>query len=391
MTETTSGPTSEPPRTPSTARARCANALPSSGKALFAASVSTRPARQPAEQADPQIGLEQPDLLADRRRGHRQLVGRLDEALVPCGGLEGAQRGERRQAPVHGRRSAQAAARRASSSRSAALRVRDAARSNSRLGLSAGARAWPAGRRARWAAGGSGPAPARPPGPSTSASPAAGPCGHPDRHRPVQLDHRRRRDAWRARRRAPRSGPSRWRPPVACPGMAGRDRGLQRVRPARTAQELGAPQRREPAPDQQPVPAPAVLVGQQHRRAVRADARLQPRGLQLHQRHEPVHLRLVGRQLRQDPPQPQRLVAQRRPHPVLARGGGVALVEDEVDHLQHRGQPRRQLVPARHLERHARPASASASRARSAAPPWPRAPGRRARSRAWSARTAAAG
>ena len=76
------------------------------------------------------------------------------------------------------------------------------------------------------------------------------------------------------------------------PGMAGRDRRLQRVRAEVAAERLHPLQRGQPAPDQQPVPAPPVLVGQQHRRAVRAGPGRQPGGLDLHQRDQPVHLGL---------------------------------------------------------------------------------------------------
>ena len=37
----------------------------------------------------------------------------------------------------------------------------------------------------------------------------------------------------------------------------------------------------------------------------------------------------------QNSPQPQSFFAQRRPHPVIARGRRVAFVEDEVDNLQY--------------------------------------------------------
>ena len=60
------------------------------------------------------------------------------------------------------------------------------------------------------------------------------------------------------------------------------------------------------------------------------------RRLELHQRDEAVHLRLVGHQPGEDPSQPQRLLAQLRAHPVVAARGRVALVEDEVDDLEDR-------------------------------------------------------
>ena len=68
----------------------------------------------------------------------------------------------------------------------------------------------------------------------------------------------------------------------------------------------------------------------------------------------PCDLRLLRHELGQDAAEPQRLLAQRGPHPVVAGGRRVALVEDEVDDLEHRRQPAGAIVPARDLERHAR-------------------------------------
>ncbi len=67
-----------------------------------------------------------------------------------------------------------------------------------------------------------------------------------------------------------------------------------------------------------------------------------------------MHLGLVGHQLGEDAAEAQRVVAQRRAQPVLAGGGRVALVEDQVDDLEHRRQPRLQLGAARHFEGHVR-------------------------------------
>jgi hypothetical protein len=49
-------------------------------------------------------------------------------------------------------------------------------------------------------------------------------------------------------------------------------------------------------------------------------------------------------------PRRWRLGAQRRADQVLAGGGGIALVEDQVDDLQHRGEPLLPLLAARQLE-----------------------------------------
>ena len=45
-----------------------------------------------------------------------------------------------------------------------------------------------------------------------------------------------------------------------------------------------------------------------------------------------------------------RLQAQARPDKVVARRGRIAFIENEVDDLEHRGQPRRPFGAARHLE-----------------------------------------
>jgi hypothetical protein len=53
------------------------------------------------EQADTEILFERMDLMADRRRGHKQLRGRFREALMARRRFERAQRRKRRQMLVH--------------------------------------------------------------------------------------------------------------------------------------------------------------------------------------------------------------------------------------------------------------------------------------------------
>ena len=57
----------------------------------------------------------------------------------------------------------------------------------------------------------------------------------------------------------------------------------------------------------------------------------------------------------QDAREPQGLLAERRPNPVVPGCGGIALVENQVDDLQHRSEASLQLRTARDLERHALP------------------------------------
>src|SRR5947207_432775 len=81
-----------------------------------------------------------------------------------------------------------------------------------------------------------------------------------------------------------------------------------------------------------------VLFEQQYRFPGRADPRPGARCVQLHQRDEAVYLRLGGEQLGEDAAEPERLLDQLGPDPVVAGGCRVALVEDEVDRLQHGGE-----------------------------------------------------
>ena len=135
--------------------------------------------------------------------------------------------------------------------------------------------------------------------------------------------------------------------------MARGNRGLQQVRTVRPPAPFGGIDRGEAAPNENLIPQRAVLIEQQDRRAVRPHACIRPRRLNLHQRHETVHFRFVGHQAGKDAPQPQRVLTECRPHPVVARCRRVALVEDEINHFEHRRQPHGELVPARHLERDA--------------------------------------
>jgi hypothetical protein len=62
---------------------------------------------------------------------------------------------------------------------------------------------------------------------------------------------------------------------------------------------------------------------------------------------------LIGRQPSQDAAEPQCLLAQLRPHPVIPGGGGVTLVEGEIDDLEHGGEALDELGSARHFEANA--------------------------------------
>jgi hypothetical protein len=77
-----------------------------------------------------------------------------------------------------------------------------------------------------------------------------------------------------------------------------------------------------------------------------------PRRLDLHQRDQPVHFGLVGRERGEHAAEAHRLLAQLRPRPGIARGRRVAFIEGQVHDLENGCEPRREFRADRHLERH---------------------------------------
>ena len=125
-------------------------------------------------------------------------------------------------------------------------------------------------------------------------------------------------------------------PPSA--GVLRGDRRLQEVLPDRLparGEHLGLPQRGQSSPDEYLVPVCPVLRLQEHWRTVLVEARTDAGALDLQQRLQPECLGLVGCEGGQHPGQPYPLIGQVGPHPVLAGGGRVPLVENEVDHGHH--------------------------------------------------------
>jgi hypothetical protein len=136
-------------------------------------------------------------------------------------------------------------------------------------------------------------------------------------------------------------------------GVLGGDRRLEEVPPHRLparGQHLGLLQCGQSAADLHLVPPAPVLGLQQDRHPMVVDPSGHPRPLDLQQRLEPEHLDVVGRERHQHPGQPHRLVRQVRAHPVPAGGGGVALVEDQVDHGHHVVDPSGALGPRGEVE-----------------------------------------
>ena len=67
-----------------------------------------------------------------------------------------------------------------------------------------------------------------------------------------------------------------------------------------------------------------------------------------------MRLALFGHETGQHARQPQRLLAQIRTRPVVARRGRMTFVKDQVDHLEHRIQALGTLARLRHVEGHLR-------------------------------------
>ena len=101
---------------------------------------------------------------------------------------------------------------------------------------------------------------------------------------------------------------------------------------------------------QRAVPAEAVLLGQRDQRAVGALACAAARLGQQHQRQQPRDLAVCGQQRVRHPRQADRLARELAPLKPLAGRRGVALVEHQVEHVQHDAQARGALLLGRQFE-----------------------------------------
>ena len=174
---------------------------------------------------------------------------------------------------------------------------------------------------------------------------------------------------------------------VVASGVAGDNGRLQGIEAARSAKLARPPERLHPPPNLELIPERAVLVEHEDRLARRVGTRRRARGVQLHQGQQSMGFGLVRRDGGEHAAHAKRFVAELGTQPVLAARRGVAFVEDEVDDLQHRGEPLRQFFALRRLIGQPRVPKGSASRARCAGRsshpatgrPWrsPRSSGRR--------------
>ena len=120
--------------------------------------------------------------------------------------------------------------------------------------------------------------------------------------------------------------------------MDRRDRGLELVRADRRLRQRRADQR-GPLLDRAAVPERSILLGERDQGAVVADAS-RPAGVgQEHQREQTGDFAVVGQEAPQLARQPDRLRAQLDPLERRTRARGVALVEDQVQDVEHGAEP----------------------------------------------------
>ena len=172
---------------------------------------------------------------------------------------------------------------------------------------------------------------------------------HRDRHRAVERDHRR---GMHARQDPVERGDLN---PVGVGGRARlgvhrRDRRLEHVRAGRPAAlAQGGLDQGRAFLDLRAVPARAVLLGEQHDVARSVQPGLAPRVVEQHEGEEALGLGMRRQQLDQHAPEPDGLLGELVPNQTLTEARGIALVEDEIHHHQHRVEPLGQGLGGRHL------------------------------------------
>lgn len=101
--------------------------------------------------------------------------------------------------------------------------------------------------------------------------------------------------------------------------------------------------------DLAPVPAGAVLVLERDEVAVGIGARFATSVVQQHQRQQAPRFRLIGHELDEQAGEVDRFGTEVAADEGIAAAGGVALVENEVDHAEHARESLGQAMIGRHL------------------------------------------
>ena len=127
------------------------------------------------------------------------------------------------------------------------------------------------------------------------------------------------------------------------------DRSLELIRTHRRSRERGADQLGALG-NSLHVPQRAVLIRQRNQLALSSSPGRTPSIGEQHQRQQTGNL-TFGRQLvTQLPSEPDSLRTELNPMQSLTRRRGVALVEDQIEHMQYGAQPRGQLISRRQRE-----------------------------------------
>src|SRR5437667_362928 len=158
--------------------------------------------------------------------------------------------------------------------------------------------------------------------------------GHGVRDRAIQLYD------WRGRKPGERVIERSDSPPVRFCGrtrtrMARGDGRLNGVVAKRAAKPLGTLEGGQTSVNEELIPSCAVLIQQQDRFPSRASSSARARRLNLHERDQPMHLRLVRSKFSQYTAKAEGILAERSAPPVVSGRRRVALVKYEVDHFQH--------------------------------------------------------
>jgi len=132
--------------------------------------------------------------------------------------------------------------------------------------------------------------------------------------------------------------------------VAGGDLGLQEIGAAGGGDFMSAFDRGEPAVYQDLIPLGAVLIEEQDWFAGGIDAGAATGGLDLHEGDQAVDFRFLRSEFGKYAAEAERVLAEGGAHEVVPSGGGVALVEDQIDDFEDGGEPDGKLGPARDLE-----------------------------------------
>ena len=106
----------------------------------------------------------------------------------------------------------------------------------------------------------------------------------------------------------------------------------------------------EAAVDEKLVPEGPVLIEEEDGFAYGVDAGFGAGGLDFHEGYEAVGFGFVGDEVGEDAAEAEGFFAEGGAEPVLASGGRVAFVEDEVDDFEDGGEAGVEFVPAGDLE-----------------------------------------